>query len=803
MFKDNEQTQDPEATQLAPGNPDGVSPPDCADSPSPEELSSLLPAQCYKVECLLGRGGMGTVYRGTQLRLRRPVAIKIMRRKQANEYDFEQRFHREAVAMGELNHPNIVSVIDYGEAGPEYLYIVMEFVNGTDLMEVIRSGRMTQELALLLLPQICDALQFAHDRGIVHRDIKPSNILLTHDRRIKMADFGLVKRCDAENTFVTLSGVGMGTPAYAAPEQFDASSATDHRADIYALGVMMYQMLTGHLPRGAWRPPSQHANVFLKWDDIVSHAIQADPRDRYQSASEIKKDISTISPGGDASLKKAATRPYQWRRLSIAGAIVVGTAGTIYVWTKYGIVSNAASKASAPLSVQQATSAGYNVIKIGARPADLEKRGGAQAAYDVVSENGVLTMGKTDGKGQIYDYRPLARDAILRAEVRFDPTTSSPQLCLRNQSGGRNGTFYRLWSDIQDRSLKLAFVEGWNGYTVLQQWKLPAAKTADEWTALELRTIGDQITAVVDGHVLGTFTHDGIPKAGGYQIFTLGRADFRHPEYIILDPPPRPSNATRESMFVNSLGMKFVPVPVSGGAADKKVLFSIWETRERDYDAFVRATRRQWTKDATIDHGPDLPATSVSWDDAVAFCTWLSEQDRRNKKIGSNETYRLPTDHEWSCAIGIGPREDASASPLEKRNKIKNIFPWGDVWPPPSYSGNFWSEELRPLLAAGKFPWVHSELAGYHDGHATLAPVGSYPASQQGLYDLGGNVTEWCADWYDANKTQRVARGSEWSFVGSSDKHNNTLLSSYRFGILPELRQSSNGFRIVLDLPKY
>jgi serine/threonine protein kinase len=175
--------------------------------------------------------------------------------------------------MAKLNHPNIVSVIDFGEAGPDYLYIVMELIDGADLMDVIRGGQMTQEMALSLLPQICDALQFAHDHGIVHRDIKPSNIMLTRDGRIKMADFGLAKRFDVESSFRTQTGTGMGTPDYAAPEQFSPDTPIDHRADIYALGVMIYQMITGHLPRGVWKPPSQRAKVSTQWDAVVSRGV--------------------------------------------------------------------------------------------------------------------------------------------------------------------------------------------------------------------------------------------------------------------------------------------------------------------------------------------------------------------------------------------------------------------------------------------------------------------------------------------------------------------------------------------------
>jgi len=268
-----------------------------SDLPQPEELNELLPADAYRVEGLLAKGGMGAVYQGVQLRLHRPVAIKILRRGQGRDLGFEQRFQREAHAMAALNHPNIVSVIDCGEAGPDYLYIVMELVDGADLMEVIRTGRMTQEVALALLPQICDALQFAHDHGIVHRDIKPGNIMLTRDGRVKIADFGLAKRHETESAFHTQQGIGMGTPAYAAPEQLVAEGRIDHRADIYALGVMIYQMITGELPRGSWKPPSLRTGCDPHWDDIVSQAMESDPRDRYQQASEVKTDVSRIGAG--------------------------------------------------------------------------------------------------------------------------------------------------------------------------------------------------------------------------------------------------------------------------------------------------------------------------------------------------------------------------------------------------------------------------------------------------------------------------------------------------------------------------
>lgn len=174
--------------------------------------------------------------------------------------------------------------------------------------------------------------------------------------------------------------------------------------------------------------------------------------------------------------------------------------------------------------------------------------------------------------------------------------------------------------------------------------------------------------------------------------------------------------------YVNSLGMGFVPVPIRGGPADgKTVLFCIWETRVLDYAAFVQATGSRWTKPA-FEQTDEHPAVSASWEDARAFCRWLTEKERAAGLLGGNRAYRLPTDHEWSCAVGIGERENTRSSPEGKDGKIKGMYPWGTRWPPPMESGNFGEEELAREL------WEQT------------APVGSFAPNGRGLFELGGNV---------------------------------------------------------------
>ncbi|SKB01070.1 Serine/threonine protein kinase [Prosthecobacter debontii] len=258
--------------------------------PTPEELTRMVSTGEYVFDSLIGQGGMGAVYRGRQLKLDRPVAIKILHQQHGTDYSYAERFRREAQSLAHMNHPNIVSVYDLGVVG-DYLYYVMEFIEGTDLHHLLSSRKMTQAEALQIVPALCDALTYAHSKGLVHRDLKPANVLISSDGRVKLADFGLAKRFDRPTTLLTHSNMAMGTPDYAAPEQYDTSAVIDHRADLYALGVVFYQMLTGALPRGAWQPPSALAGTDPRLDTVIVRALMPDRNQRYASAEEFKQAL--------------------------------------------------------------------------------------------------------------------------------------------------------------------------------------------------------------------------------------------------------------------------------------------------------------------------------------------------------------------------------------------------------------------------------------------------------------------------------------------------------------------------------
>jgi len=262
---------------------------------SPPEDLPLKPGQTFhglEILELLGRGGMGVVYKARQPALDRMVALKILPQKMALDPDFQNRFIREAKALGSLSHPNIVAVYDFGAEGG-FFFFAMEFIDGTNLRQILRDRKLTPEQGLKIVPQICDALEYAHGEGVVHRDIKPENILLDKRGRVKIADFGLAKLVGADAPAnLTMTNMVMGTPHYMAPEQVENPKGVDHRADIYAIGVVLYEMLTGELPIGRFEMPSKMVKIDVRLDEVVLKALEKSPDKRYQAAGDVKEAVT-------------------------------------------------------------------------------------------------------------------------------------------------------------------------------------------------------------------------------------------------------------------------------------------------------------------------------------------------------------------------------------------------------------------------------------------------------------------------------------------------------------------------------
>ncbi len=335
----------PESQPLSPDEPANskerrVSSPSGWSAPSPRELSLLLHG--YEVLALLGCGGMGAVYQARQLSLDRFVAIKLLPPDLGSDPEFEARFRREAKSMAKLNHPNIVQIYDYGQTSAGQHYFVMEYVDGSDLQKLVKAGTLDAEGTINAVSQICDALQYAHEQGFVHRDIKPANIFINRQGVLKIGDFGLAKLIDSTSAAEDLSerlnqtqaGTVMGTLHYAAPEQLAGQEDIDHRADLYSLGIMFYEMLTSDVPRGTPKPPScRNSNLDVRIDDVVFKAMAADREERYQSATSLRLELDHIRatpqpaarPQGRRSAvpKMASPRPTRFTAKRRGGKLLV------------------------------------------------------------------------------------------------------------------------------------------------------------------------------------------------------------------------------------------------------------------------------------------------------------------------------------------------------------------------------------------------------------------------------------------------------------------------------------------------
>jgi formylglycine-generating enzyme required for sulfatase activity len=233
-------------------------------------------------------------------------------------------------------------------------------------------------------------------------------------------------------------------------------------------------------------------------------------------------------------------------------------------------------------------------------------------------------------------------------------------------------------------------------------------------------------------------------------------------------------------------------------------LFCVWHTRVQDFAAFVKATEYDATTGMYSLHadgvkngvdtwerpgfkqGPTHPVCGVSWEDAKAFCRWLTKKERAEGWLTATQEYRLPTDAEWSVAVGLGP--ETGNTPKEKDGKIKDVYPWGTQWPPPKGAGNFAGREFK---VDAPFRWA--VIGEYNDGYPHTSPVGSFAANVFGLFDMSGNLWQWCEDLYEPGKPSRVLRGGSWLHDDPR-----LLLSSFRSNGPPGVRSYGNGFRCVV-----
>ncbi len=418
---------------------------------------------------LIGKGGMGAVYKARQPKLNRFVALKILPPDISNQPAFAQRFTREAQALAQLNHPGIVTLYEFGESNGLF-YFLMEFVDGVNLRQLLQAGRISAREALAIVPQICDSLQFAHDQGIVHRDIKPENILLDRRGRVKVADFGLAKIIsnqgeekpaggEPKTTEAALTDASkvMGTPQYMSPEQIQAPGEVDHRADIYALGVVFYQMLTGELPGKKIEPPSRKVSIDVRLDEVVLRALEKKPELRYQQASILKTQVETIASENEKSEVRSQKPEAESRFSRRAKWVAISIAALIFAYFTFGVFFTAYHRPYSATAIVGLEKPTENTIPSGKSvSADLEQIVKSPEVLDAVISN--LTLNASFAAE--YQIAEISKNEVrnILADRTFlsrIPHTDSYQLTV---AGNDPGETIRIADQIAGRLVAITHI---------------------------------------------------------------------------------------------------------------------------------------------------------------------------------------------------------------------------------------------------------------------------------------------------------------------------------------------------------
>lgn len=543
----------------------------------------------YEVLGLLGRGGMGAVYKGRQTNLDRLVAIKILPPDLGEGgQNYAERFKNEARAMAKLTHPGIVAVHDFGQTPDGLLYFVMECIEGTDVGQMVaQQGRLPHAHALAITAHVCDALQYAHDHGIIHRDIKPSNIMVGYDGAVKVADFGLAKITREGETGITHSSMAMGTLHYMAPEALTLGAEVDHRADVYATGVMLYQMLTGKLPQGLFEMPSARVpELDPRFDGVVAKALRENRNVRYQSARELRYDLDAIlttpvvkeapaekktppaqPPEKQARLSRQEAVPPPRRQVIIrtekkgspllwAALLVVCALAAWLIWERRRTDPSGEGTAG-PSTPPTAVPGNSNTPAVNAETARQSSSSSVPNAHWVDALPGILAdstgshlVREPDGKSArstlsgrmlapVGLATPLA-DQAARATVRGEAWG----LDIRHELSepGVPARCYGLSVHRQYPAFRFGFAVAGKSFTAIKTYPWPAGF---DWSAphtVEIHAIGSKLSFYLDGQKLDeindTRIAQGIPR-----LYADAGSVIERFEYADLGPTPPPNAA--------------------------------------------------------------------------------------------------------------------------------------------------------------------------------------------------------------------------------------------------------------------
>jgi eukaryotic-like serine/threonine-protein kinase len=698
--------------------------------------------------------------------------------------------------------------------------------------DLARHKRLSADDSIQLGLSLTEALQALHARGLTHRDIKPSNIIFIEGIP-KLADIGLVAT-SGQRSFVGTEGYippeGPGTPAadiYSLGKLLYETCTGKDRLDFPEIDSQL-----------SARPDREQ---LLQLNDVLTKACANDPKKRYGAAAEMRRDLAALERGERpkksrpkiliatvliAALAIAGIgfwlNRWQWSSdLHLQTTIRTDPAGALVV------LGDHAQKSPATFADLEPRKYNVRIMNPGYEPVEtsvdfrrkhsvdvpqfrlVRSKGALQVQsepsgtqFAIKSEDGQLSREgvtpQTIGDLPTGKYSIVARrgDWEMRDDVEVERAktasksfafasaitniTSEPsgvEILVDGQSRGRTP----LRVDLPARAHELvAHFDGWPD----EQQKIDVRAQSENVAHFVFANGSVKITSAPGGATVmangkdlgqtplvieevkpGDVTYE--LRLSGYKPGSVSGKVQPQQQTFLAARLEKTIGPAPGQPFTNSLGMKFVPLG--------DIEISVWETRVQDYEAFCRATGRAY-QPADFPQTATDPVVKVNWFEAMAFCRWLTEKEHHENLIEDRQVYRLPTDLEWSMAVGLA--NESGATPEARDGKIKNEFPWGKQWPPPSGAGNY------------------SVSAGRRRG-ATM-PVGSFKPNALGLHDLGGNVWEWCLDTYKGGTN---ASTRDWGVLRGGSWATNTRLemqSSYRNVVDRNDRDVIYGFRCVL-----
>jgi len=799
----------------------------------PQPNSGMVIDKKYRLENKLGEGGMGSVFRARRLFIDDFVAIKFVRPEVLSNPEFRERFYQEAKVAARIKHPNVVTVHDFGETPDGMLYLVMEFLEGMSLGELLKfKGVIELDHVIDAGLQICEALYCMHENNVIHRDLKPDNIMLIQDSKgvevVKVVDFGVAKILET-NSRLTRYQARIGSPVYCSPEQY-LGQPVDHRTDLYGLGIIFYECLSGQVPFDALNETELRAAILHRMParldnkvkhvtghmaDLVQWLLAKDPNDRPHDAGEVNKCLH--------ALRRNQKSPPALPEKSSASLSAHGANGK-------------ARHPQADIVIDESVILPFleKAEKPAVKKDELASKRNSRAK---LPRQPVAAGQKSKSKNRRIRRAALVLALVLPASgliwqtPRFHFLSKTffaetlPQLAAQIKSlaiGEKDEKENRLAASINksipttSRSAPAVAAK-----TAVQPVGSPAAQPNGKSSTGRNAPSENSVVKTTPALNGSALANKNIETRRSNTERRESKKENDLPGERRLRPTPK-----IETKPVMAKTLPFIPAGMilvkgreykrgdlfgDGNSNEKPVhsvrvndfLISRHEVTNREYLEFVKATGGnfpEWMNPDSKFHyqtggdpaykkfGPalynlDHPVVGVSWQDAIMYCAWLS--------LKGPFKYRLPTEAEWELAARGG------------NNSIK--YSWGNGAPLLAFGGNVGDEALKNIVPEVPIIW-----RAYNDNYPFTAPVRKFGANALGLFDMTGNVAEWCSDWYEETYYQKqvwdrppgpaqgiakVIRGGSWSDTPVK------LRLAHRRGALPTSRSNNLGFRVAASVP--